>query len=235
VIRLIVAGAVLLGLSIVSGIVLKSGLDEARLVQAGARREVAVQDLRDATGWITTFGCVRHDLAVGVTKYGRVYRLGTAQPDSEDSDRVFTPLADAKDCNEESKPRTVYALVEDDDSLGTTISYTYKQKVAPPPVPAVLSGVVGYGVGHKKLADQARAVFARDVGVVVDEQPLFAKGKQPGVLWVAILTAAAGGHGFLFVGLAAFWVWRKARRKQKILTGEVVEAEEEFFKSETLE
>jgi hypothetical protein len=235
VIRLIVAGALLLGLAIVSGVVLKSGLDEARLDTAGGRREVPVQELRDATGWITTFGCVRHDLAVGVTKYGRVYRLGTAQPDSEDSDRVFTPLASAQDCNEESKPKTVYALVEDDDSLGTTISYTYKQKVAPPPVPAVVSGVIGYGVGHKKLADEARGAFARDVGVVLDEQPLFVKGKQPGVLWVAVLTAAAGGHGFLFVALAAFWIYRRARRKKKILDGEVVEAEEEFFKSETLD
>jgi len=232
---MIVAGAVLVGLCIVSGVVLKSGLDETRLDLSGKRREVTVQELRGATGFLATYGCVRHDLAVGVTRYGRVYRLGTAQPDSEDTDRVFTPLAATDDCDDAKKPRALYALVEDDDSLGTTISYTYKQKVAPPPVPALVSGVIGYGVGHGKLADQARAVFARDVGVILDEQPLLVKGKQPGVLWVAVLTAAAGGHGFLFVGLAAFWLYRRARRKRKILSGDVVEAEEEFFRSETLE
>jgi hypothetical protein len=235
VIRLIVAVGALAGLAIVSGIVLVSGLDEVRLDRGGPRRDVTVAELAHARGWIATFGCVRHDLAVGVTRYGRVYRLGAGQPDSEDSDRVFTPLAAADDCDEEKKPRAVFALVEDDDALGTTISYTYKQKVAPPPVPAVVSGVIGYGAGHRRLADLARATFARDLGVVIDEQPLLAKGKQPGVLWVAALTAAAGAHGFAFVALAGVWVWRRARRRRKILSGEVEEAEEEFFKSETLE
>jgi hypothetical protein len=52
---------------------------------------------------------------------------------------------------------------------------------------------------------------------------------------VAILTTAAGAHGFLFVGLAAWWIRRRIQRRNKILKGELVEAEEEFFKSETLE
>jgi hypothetical protein len=52
---------------------------------------------------------------------------------------------------------------------------------------------------------------------------------------VAVLTAAAGVHGFLFVGLACWWLARRFRRRQRILRGEIVEAEEEFFKSETID
>ena len=233
-IRLIVAVAVLIGCAVLSGIVLRTGIDEVRLASISSRRDVTVQELPAARGWLASYGCVRHDFAVGVTKYGRVYQLGTAEPDSEDTDRVFTPLAAADDCTEGQRPHQVYALVEDDDSLGTTISYTYKQKVAPPPVAAVVTGVVGYGAGHGSLARAARAFLHRE-GFPVDDQPLFVKGKQPGVLWVAALTAAAGAHGFLFIGLGAWYIRRRILRKRKILRGEIVEAEEEFFRSETLD
>jgi hypothetical protein len=232
VIRLIVAIGLLLGFAAASGAVLSTGLDETRLALGGKRRDLTVQELHGARGFIAAFGCVRHDLAVGVTRYGRVYRLGGGQPDDEASDRVFTPLAAPDDCTEGQKPRAVYALVEDDDSLGTTISYTYKQKVAPPPVPAIVSGVVGYGAGHGRLAKEARAFFAHEQGLALDGLPLLVKGKQPGVLWVAGLTAAAGVHGFLFVALAAWWLWRRTRKRATVHEDET---EERFFTTDTVE
>src|SRR5689334_3643512 len=91
-----------LGLAIaaVSAVALTSGLDEARLAAAGARRDVDVPELLRARGWVAAFGCVRHDLAVGVGPSGGAYRLGAARPES-DHDRVFTPLAAREDCDEE--------------------------------------------------------------------------------------------------------------------------------------
>ena len=235
-IRAIVAGAVLLGIALASGVVLKSGLDEARLAWGAQRHDVMPNDLARARGWLATFGCVRHDLAVGVTKQGTVYRLGEADPHNDEggSDRVFTPLAAREDCDEAKRPEKIFALVENDDSLGDTITHVYRQKVAPPPVPAIVSGVIGYGAGHPRLATAARSYYAQRLHLPLDAQPLLVKGKQPGVLWVALVTTAAGAHGFLFAGLGVWWMIRRAKRKRAILKGEIDPAEEEFFSSETL-
>lgn len=235
-IKAIVAGALLLGIALASGVVLESGLDEARLAWGAQRRDVMPGELAGARGWLQTFGCMRHDLAVGVTREGTVYRLGEADPHNDEggSDRVFTPLAAREDCDEAKRPEKIYALVENDDSLGDTITHVYRQKVAPPPVPAIVWGVIGYGAGHARLASAARGYYAQKLQLPLDGQPLLAKGKQPGVLWVAVVTAAAGAHGFVFAGLGVWWMIRRARRRRAILRGEIDPAEEEFFSSETL-
>src|SRR5579863_2733625 len=72
------------------------GVDEARLASQAKRHDFAAAALPPAQkGWIALFGCLRHDLAVGVTGQREVYRLGARPPASEDDDRVFTPLAAA--------------------------------------------------------------------------------------------------------------------------------------------
>jgi hypothetical protein len=236
VIKSIVALAVLATIALCSGIVFSSGLDESRLAWSAQRRDLLPGELERARGWLATFGCVRHDLAVGVTRERTVYRLGEADPHNDEgpSDRVFTPLAAREDCDEARRPSRIYALVENDDSLGDTITHVYRQKVAPPPVPAIVSGVIGYGAGHAAQADAARRYYASKMKFPLDEQPLLVKGKQPGVLWVALVTTAAGAHGFLFAGLGVWWMIRRARRRNAILRGEIDPAEEEFFRSETL-
>ena len=101
------------------------------------------------------FGCVRHDLAVATTRDGQVYTLGGSAPGAGDEDRVFTPLSARDDCDEGGAPKKIYALVEDDDALGNTIGRVYKSRVAPPPVPAFVEGVIGYGAGSTVLAKNA--------------------------------------------------------------------------------
>jgi hypothetical protein len=59
------------------------------------------------------------------------------------------------------------------------------------------------------------------------------KGRQPGGLWVAILTAAAGLHGYALILVAIVWGVRRHRRQRAIASGQLVEAEEQFWKSET--
>ena len=207
------------------------GLDEARLASQPRRHDFAAEELspRDR-GWVAAFGCMRHDLAVGVTGRRVVYRLGSRPPDSEDDDRVFTPLAARDDCDEDKPPRAIYALVEDDDALGNTIGRVYSSRVAPPPVPAFVDGVIGFGAGHARLAAAARAFFAHDK-LPVGDAPLLQKGKHPGVRWVAITTAAAGAHGYLLVALGAFWIVRRRRklRADKNEREHLTHQEQEFF------
>jgi hypothetical protein len=239
VIKAMVALAVLLSVALASAVVLKSGLDEARLAWSPTRRDLVPSELERAHGWLATFGCIRHDLAVGVTRQGTVYRLGEADPHNDEGapDRVFTPLADREECDEGRSPTRLYALVEDDDSLGDTITHVYRQRVAPPPVPAIVSGVIGYGAGHPRMAAAARRYLADRLhlpGFVGEAPPLLVKGKQPGVLWVALTTVAAGVHGFLFAALGVWWMVRRARRRRAILSGQIDPTEEEFFNSETL-
>jgi hypothetical protein len=210
------------------------GIDEARLAGQGRRHDLAAEELAPSQrGWVALFGCLRHDLAVGVTARREVYRLGARLPDSEDDDRVFTPLAARQDCDEDKRPQKIYALIEDDDALGNTIGRVYKSRVAPPPVPAFVDGVIGFGAGHTRLGEAARVFFARD-GLAVGEAPLLQKGKHPGVRWVALATAAAGTHGYLLVGLGIFFVRRRRRRlraereEREHLTHE----EQQFFADE---
>jgi hypothetical protein len=220
--------ALAVGVGAVSLVALLSGLDEARLAASGPRRDLAVSELAQSRGFIGTFGCVRHDLAVGVTASQRVYRLGERLPAAEELVRVFTPLAAPADCDEDRAPKNIYALVEDDDSLGTTITHSYRVDVPPPPVPAMVSGVIGYGSGHLRQARAAR-VRLKALGLPLGASaPLLVKGKRPGVLWVAVLTALAGVHGLLFCALGFWWVRRRIRRRKATLIDEG-DVEGEFF------
>jgi hypothetical protein len=229
--RALFVASLALGATVLSWVVLESGLDETRLALSGKRRDLDVTELATARGWVAAYGCVRHDLAVGVTPRLHVYRLGEPPPADSDpeQDRIFTPLAAREDCDEDKPPKRLYALVENDDSLGDTIRHVYAQRVAPPPVPAIVSGVIGYGAGHRKPAQAAR------LQLHLEGPPLVVKGKQPGVLWVALVTTAAGAHGFLFAGLGVWWLIRRERRRRALLSGQITEAEEDFFRTETLE
>ncbi len=234
-IRVLVALGMGIGIAIVSSIALMAGLDEARLATSGPLREVKIGDLAHEQGWLAVSGCIRHELALGVTTEGHVFRLGTEHLDTEAHDRVFTPVSAAGDCDENQPPRALYALVEDDESLGTTITYAFQQQVAPPPVSVILSGVVGYHVGRAKLANAARAFYKANLKLALDDQPLLVKGRRPGVLWVALLTSAVGIHGYLVCVLGIWWLYGRYRRKQALLTGKTTEVEEDFFKSETID
>jgi hypothetical protein len=100
-------------------------------------------------------------------------------------------------------------------------------------VPAFVDGVIGYGAGHARLGEAARAFFARD-GLPVADAPLLQKGKHPGVRWVAITTVAAGAHGYLLVGLGAYLIVRR-RRKRRAERDErehLTQQEQQFFDDE---
>jgi hypothetical protein len=185
------------------------GVQEARLSRQ-RRADRAAEEVTPSTrGYVAVFGCVRHDLAVATTADGHVYALGGSAPGATDEDRVFTPLTARDDCEEGRAPKKIYALVEDDDALGNTIGRVYKTRVAPPPVPAFVEGVIGYGAGSSLLARRAADKLGLDLG----RTPLVAKGRHPGVLWVALLTAAAGLHGYALIGVVIFWTRRRARRQ----------------------
>ena len=64
---------------------------------------------------------------------------------------------------------------------------------------------------------------------------LFVKGRAPGVTWVATVTALVGVHGYLLALVIGWWLWRRNRRSQAILTGQTSEVEEEFFSTDTLD
>src|SRR6266542_1406611 len=116
---------------------LQLGVQEIELARKGPRRNLAAEELAPGTrSWVQLFGCVRHDLAVAVASGGRVYRLGAPVAGATDEDPVFTPLATADDCEEGRRPRRLYALIEDDEALGTTLGRVYGARVTPPPVRA---------------------------------------------------------------------------------------------------
>ncbi len=184
------------------------GVQEMRLARMH-RADYAAEELSPSTsGYVAVFGCVRHDLAVATTSDGHVYALGGSAPGATDEDRVFTPLSARDDCQEGRAPKKIWALVEDDDALGNTIGRVYKTHVAPPPVPAFVEGVIGYGAGSTLLARHAADKLGLDLGTT----PLVAKGRHPGVFWVAAVTAAAGLHGYALIAAVLFWVRRRGRR-----------------------
>ena len=190
------------------------GVEEAQLARIAHRADYAAEEVQPSThGWVAVFGCVRHDLAVATTNDGRVYPLGGTAPgarpaEERDEDRVFTPMSARDDCAEGTPPKKIFALVEDDDALGNTIGRVFKSHVAPPPVPAFVEGVIGYGAGSSMLAKKAAAQLHLDPGQV----PLLAKGRHPGVLWVALVTVAAGLHGYALILVVALWARRRSRR-----------------------
>jgi len=219
-------------------VVTAAGVGDMRLALQRERRDLELGELGGAHGWVGVYGCMRHDLAVGVDPDGRVYRLGeelpTVHDDGKIRDRVFTPLAAHDDCDEAHPPKKIYAIVENDDALSTTMGNVYAQKVAPPPVPAVLTGVIGHGLGRPDLASRARGYYAQKLSLVADGLPLLAKGRRPGALWVALVTLALGVHGLLFCVLGAWWL---VRRRRRALAAAVPQNEEEerFFSTDTIE
>jgi len=199
------------------------GVEEARLARMH-RADYAAEELRPSTsGYVAVFGCVRHDLAVATTADGQVYALGRSVPGATDEDRVFTPLTARDDCEEGRAPKKIYALVEDDDALGNTIGRVYKTRVAPPPVPAFVEGVIGYGAGSRLLARRAAGKLQLDLA----ETPLLAKGRHPGVLWVALVTAAAGLHGYALIVVVI--VWSRRRRRKDAARGQFSDDENAFY------
>jgi len=228
----------LVGVAALACIVALAGVSELRLASQRKRKDLDLDQLPGASGWIGVMGCMRHDLAVGVTSARRVYKLGESIAEVDENgktdDRVFTPLAAHDDCQEGKPPARLYALIENDEALGTTISGVYAQAVSPPPVPVVVTGVIGFGAGHLEQAAAARDYFSRR-GLLLDAQPLLAKGRGPGPLWVAIVTLLAGVHGLLFCAFAGVWAWRRRRRRRAIEAGHITDEEEAFFESETLD
>ena len=236
----------LVGMAALSTVIFVSGVDETTLALQTKRRDLTVDELAadHAGGWVAVYGCVRHDLAVGVNRARGPFRLGSTElergrrdnPDAQvEADRVFTPLSALDDCDEERPPTKIFALIEDDDTLGDTISFAYRSKVLPPPVKAIVSGVVGHGAGHGSAASKGRSFLAQSLKLDLDGRPLLVKGKQPGVRWVAMLTLAAGAHGYLLCVLLVVWAVRRTLRQRAILSGQVSEAEEDFFRSETVD
>ncbi|MDB4965663.1 MAG: hypothetical protein JWN44_1352 [Myxococcales bacterium] len=203
------------------------GVQEARLARMSHRSDYAAEELAPEThGFVAVFGCVRHDLAVATTADGRVYKLGAAQAGATDEDRVFTPLSSRADCEEGRAPSKIYALVEDDDALSNTIGRVYKSRIAPPPVPAFVEGVIGFGAGSTSLARHAAA----SLGVDLSRVPLLAKGRHPGVLWVALMTAAAGLHGYALIVVVALWARRRRRRQAE--RSQFSDEENEFYEDD---
>lgn len=193
-----------------SSFLVYAGVEDARLCRSGPRRDFAAAELPPSvTGVVAVVGCVRHELAVGVTRHGDAYKLGTAQAGAADDDLVYTPLAAADDCEEGRAPRRLFALVQDDDGLDNTIGRVYQRRIAPPPVPAIVDGIVGYHSARHQAVTAARAL---GVGGG-DGLPVIAKGKRPGVLWVALVTAGAGAHGFILLAVVALWMRRRDRRQ----------------------
>ncbi|MGZ3429008.1 MAG: hypothetical protein ACXVCV_20285 [Polyangia bacterium] len=200
------------------------GVEEARLARIGHRSDYAAEELQPSTrGYVAAFGCVRHDLAVAVTADGHVYPMGGTAPGASDEVQVFTPLSSRDDCEEGRAPKKVFALVEDDDAFGNTIGRVYKTRVAPPPVPAFVEGVIGYGAGSTMLAHKAAERLQLDLG----QTPLLAKGRHPGVLWVAVVTALAGLHGYALIAAVAFWSRRRARKREA--RGHFSDDENDFY------
>jgi hypothetical protein len=211
------------------------GVTDWLVASSGGHRRIAAEALaRDARGWFALDGCVRHDFAVVVTGEGVVYRLGEKGPAPDEGDRTFTPLAARDDCEEDRPPRRAFALVEDAEATDTTLGRTAPTLVAPPPIVARVDGTIGPRVGDAGRAGKVRKKLD---GIVpgIAEAPLLKKGGHPADRTVALLTAAIGVHGLLFLALGARWLRRKRRREQAVREGRVDEAEEQFFRSETLE
>jgi|GEM_PF-3632058 len=246
-IRLVLLLVLLLGgMAALSTVIFVAGVDETTLALQKKRRDLTVDELvvDRAGGWLAVYGCVRHDLAVGVNRARGPFRLGSTElergrrdnPDAPaEADRVFTPLSALDDCDEESAPKKIFALIEDDDTLGDTISFAYRSKVLPPPVKAIVTGVVGHGAGHGRAASQGSKFLTETLKLDLDGRPLLVKGKQPGVRWMAFMTLAAGAHGYLLCLLLVVWAVRRTLRRRAILSGQVSEAEEDFFRSETVD
>jgi hypothetical protein len=222
-------------ISIASTAALWVGISDWLVASAGPRRRVAADALpTTARGWYLIDGCVRHDLAVVVTEQNVVYRLGERGPAPDETDRTYTPLAARDDCDEERPPRRVFALVEDAEATETTLGRSGPRLIAPPPIAAVVEGTIGPRVGDRGRRDRALRKMPAQVPGLTDA-PLLRKGARPGDKGVAAFTAAAGLHGLLLLALGGRWLSRRRQRREALRAGQVDEAEDQFFRTETLD
>jgi len=208
------------------------GISDFLLASAGGRRHVEIARLPElGRGWYQLDACIRHDLAVVVTADEVVYRLGEHGPAPDDGDRTYTPLSDASDCDDARPPAHVYALLEDAEGSETTLS---RSLVAPPPIRARVEGTIGARVGDRGRAGKARSKLG-DAAPGLDAAPLLHKGGRPPDKMVSMITAAAGLHGLLLFTLGVFYLRRRARRRADLASGRLDDAEEEFFRTETID
>jgi hypothetical protein len=211
------------------------GVSDFLLASAGGRRHVEPAALPAlGRGWYVIDACVRHDLAVVVTADDVVYRLGERGPAPDDGDRTYTPLAAASDCDDDRPPSRVYALLEDAEGSETTLSRSAPTLVAPPPIRARVEGTVGVRVGDRGRAAKALRKLG-DAAPGIDVAPLLHKGGHPPDKTVSMVTTAAGLHGLLLFVIGALYVRRRARRRADLVSGRLDDAEDEFFRTETLD
>ncbi len=229
---ILVLGAILLCASCAAFWV---GATDALLATSGPRRAVAVETLaREPRGWYLFDACIRHDLAVVVTSEGTAYKLGEPGVESDDTDRIYTPLAARADCADDAPPRHVYALVEDADAVNTTFARFGHARIAPPPIAGTVEGTVGPRIGDKGRARRAERKLAAEVPGI-EGVPLVRKDGHPGPVWLGLLTMGAGLHGIALLVIAALYFRRRAARRDDLRTGVLDDAEEQFFETETLD
>lgn len=213
------------------------GIGDYLLASSGGRQQVELARLASARrGWFVVDACVRHDLAAVVSVDDVVYRLGERGPAPDDGDRTYTPLAAPDDCDDGKMPAHVYALLEDAEGSETTLGRAAPTIVAPPSIRARVEGTIGPRAGDRGRAAKARRKLAGVVpGITdVDAAPLLKKDARPPDKMVALVTAAAGLHGLLLFALGWRWLRRRARRRAELESGALDDAEEEFFRTETL-
>src|SRR5262249_22081274 len=147
-----------------------------------------------------------------------------------EGDRLFTPLGGEGECD--SDWPAIFALIEEDHPPSTTLAHVYAAPVGPPPVVATVEGVIGFGAGSPRHALSARHHLV-ELGIDVRDVPRLLKDRRPGPLWLAALTACAGGHGLILLGVALAFVLRRRRLKKNLIAGNAAEAQ--FFGTETLD
>lgn len=228
----LVLGAILLSSSAAAFWV---GATDALLATSGPRRVIAVEDLpSDTRGWYLLGACIRHDLAVVVTSAGTAYKLGEPGIESDDTDRIYTPLSARADCADDRPPQHVYALVEDADAVNTTFARGGHARIAPPPIAGTVDGTIGSRMGDRSRARQAARTLAAELPGL-ERVPLLRKDGHPAPLWLGLVTMGAGLHGLVLLVIAALYYRRRALRREELRTGVLDDAEERFFQTETLE
>ena len=228
----LVLGAILL---CASGAAFWVGATDSMLATSGPRRVIPVEALPRVTrGWYLLDACIRHDLAVVVTSEGTAYKLGEPSVESDDTDRIYTPLAARSDCADDGPPKHVYALVEDADAVNTTFARFGQARIAPPPIAGTVEGIVGPRSGDKGRARRAERRLAAEVPGI-EGVPLVRKDGRPSPLWLGLVTMGAGLHGILLLAIAGLYLRRRAARRDELRTGVLDDAEERFFETETLD
>ena len=212
------------------------GAADALVTASGPMKHIPVEQISNyRRGWLELAGCVRHDLAVVVAQDGTIFRLGEDGPAADSDDRVYTPITARADCDDDKPPARIYALIEDADSATTTLARVGRQGIVPPSIPAVVRGIIGPRTYDKSRAEKARAKLTTVALPGLAEAPVLRKDGHPGEMWVSLVTMGAGVHGLLLLALGARYLRRRARRREALRTGQIDDAEEEFFRTETLD